>query len=408
MRQTLLVLLIVAGLAVLAARIPPGAPAERRPGAVSQEHTGGFRYEAAKSGPGDFLYSQLWYFNFLDDRGDDDPSNDVAGVGAYGVNNPEGLLVGPGLTTAFGMINRPAAEGGSFNLFAPNLPPGGAGEFMASPTFEPGPGPELRNVYGTIDVVSADEYHVVGKVGDAERGFAWDLVYRRRMAPPWRPWVRWPLPRVAGLLPTWIDYYEHMGDALVDGTYRVFEDGRESVYALEGAKGYHDGFTGKLVFSVLSWDWVDYKQDDLSVELLNAREPIYSCIDWAEREWVRVCTPGNLRVVHEGRSYDFLRPEISIVYDATAHDDELGVDYPSEETITAQDADGNRLHLHWSLVRTLKVHYDVPAPFDDTVTFENVARFEGEFRPADGEVRPIRGSGWSNWSGRVSAKPGSD
>lgn len=376
------------------------APPHPDVGVPTQRNSDGFNYGIDASRTSDFLYNQLWYFNFID------PEQDLAGVAAYGLANPENRMFQQGLTVSFGMVIRDASKGASFAAYSEQWDPSLPGKFAASATFEPGPGPELENPGGTIEVISPDHYHVVGRSLQGERAIYWDLHYRRRLADPWLPWVRWPVPRSLGIVPAWVDYHMQMADAVVDGTFRVVDGDQDVTYVLDDARGYHDGFYSKFVFSSFEWDWLDYKQDDLAIQLLHPHAPTYSCADG----WV-TCTPGNLRVVvadGAGMSeFNFYRgrgpseAQIQIGYDAWATDSEWPqVRYPIRETIRAQDAAGNRLELRWQHVRHLVVYYDVPDPFDDTVTFEIIADFEGSFRDATRGIEiPISGRGWTDWSG---------
>jgi hypothetical protein len=78
------------------------------------------------------------------------------------------------------------------------------------------------------------------------------------------------------------------------------------------------------------------------------------------------------------------------------------VEYPTKASITAEDQDGNKLDVQWSLYRYMIVYFDVPDPFYDTVTFENIAEFTGTFYEAStGITVPIAGVGWSDWSGQA-------
>ena len=77
----------------------------------TQANTDGYNYEKYKDGIADFMYNQLWYFNFLDDRGTPDTSDDIAGVGAYGLANPEHKMFQKGMVAGFGMIIRDPLKG---------------------------------------------------------------------------------------------------------------------------------------------------------------------------------------------------------------------------------------------------------------------------------------------------------
>lgn len=384
----------------------PKAPTQPEVGIANQSNTDGYNYYNCKDGVGDFVYNQLWYFNFLDDNGTSDTSDDISGVAAYGLANPEDLLTGGAITNSFGMIIRDPSEGSSFPLFTEDFDPTVPGNFYASETFEPGDGYELQNPGGTIDVISPDYYHIQGHAIKDDKEIEWDLHYNRSIGQPWRPWVKWPVPKTLGIIPAWISYHMQMANAVVNGTFYVRDGENETTYELVEAKGYHDGFYSEFVFSIFEWNWIDFKQDNLSVHLLYPHAPVYSCQDGWE-----TCTPGNLRVVYnngsEDKEYNFYRRcdldknEISISYGELEVDPRYpDVKYPTEAYITAADGDGNTLELQWSLVRYMIVYFDVPNPFYDTVTFEIIADFSGTFYEASTDTHvPIAGPGWSDWSG---------
>jgi len=160
-----------------------------------------------------------------------------------------------------------------------------------------------------------------------------------------------------------------MANAVVNGTYYVSDGTNETTYTLVDVKGYHDGFYSKFVFSIFEWNWIDFKQDNLSVHLLYPHAPVYSCQDGWE-----TCTPRNLGVVinirGEAKEYNFYRrcdltkDEITIKYGPIAVDPLYpDVKYPTQATIIAEDDDGNKLELQWSLLRYMIVYFDVPNPF---------------------------------------------
>ncbi len=386
----------------------PKAPPHPEVGIANQSNTDGFNYYNYKDGVGDFVYNQLWYFNFLDDRGTSETSDDIAGVAAYGLANPENLLTGGAVTNSFGMIIRDPIEGDSFPIFSEDYDPTIPGNFYASETFEPEDGPELQNPGGTIDVISPDHYHLEGQVIKDDKEIKWDLHYKRSIGQPWRPWVIWPVPKTLGFLPAWINYHMQMANAVVNGTFYVRDGEQETIYELVDAKGYHDGFYSEFVFSIFEWNWLDFKQDNLSVHLLYPHAPVYSC-----QEGWETCTPGNLRVIYyngiEEKEYNFYRRcdldknEIFISYGKLAVDPRYpDVKYPTEAYINAVDQEGNILSLNWTLKRYLIVYFDIPDPFFDTVTFEIIADFSGTFYEASTDTYvPISGPGWSDWSGQA-------
>ena len=384
----------------------PNSPPHPEVGIANQSNTDGFNYYRHKDGVGDFVYNQLWYFNFLDDKGTPDLSDDISGVAAYGLANPENLFTGGAITNSFGMIIRDPSQGDSFPLFSEDFDPTIPGNFYASDTFEPEDGYELQNPGGTIDVISPDHYHIEGRVEKDDKELQWDLHYKRGIGNAWRPWVKWPVPKTLGIIPAWISYHMQMANAVVNGTFYVKNGENETTYELINVRGYHDGFYSEFVFSIFEWNWLDFKQENLSVHLLYPHAPVYSC----KGGW-ETCTPGNLRVVYnngvEDREYNFYRRcdlsknEIFISYGDLEVDPKYpDVKYPTQAFITAIDEEGNTLELQWNLSRYMIVYFDVPDPFYDTVTFEIIAEFSGTFYEASsGDLIPIAGPGWSDWSG---------
>jgi len=405
----------------------PVEPPHPEVGTPTQANTDGYNYGKDDSRTTDFIYNQLWYFNFLDE------AQDVAGVAAYGLANPENLLFQQGLTNSFGMIIREeTATERSFPVYSEKWDAAVPGNFFASETFEPGDGFEFQNPGGTIDVTEVSpgvhRYDVKGEsvskdgAGAITRAIYWDLEYTRGFGPSWRPWVDWPAPHTGGVFPAWISYHMNMPNAVVNGTFQVVDNtvipASDVTYTLTNAKGYHDGFYSKFVFSIFEWDWLDFKQyevqglsEEISVHLLDPHRPEYSC----QGGW-ETCTPGNLRVYCKGKEYNYYKgkteaeKQIFITY---APEDEwiedpqaFGVRCPPYATIEAKDPDGTlRLSLTWTRKRHMIVYYDVPAPFNDTVTYELISDFTGTFKDDSGNQVVINGPGWSDYSGP--AFPGS-
>jgi len=380
--------------------LQPQEPPYPDPGVPGLIHFGN-HYEEYKDGRSDFVYLQLWNFSWLDQKGTiGDASDDTYGVAAYGFTNPENLMFSKGLTTTFGMIIRP--DGNNFALNSEPYDASVPGNFYASPTFAPAQGFEMSNPAGQIDVISEDELHISGDTTDGTNRFVWDLVYTRMpgMGKGWLCWEQWPFPHILGLLPSWLTYYEHMPSAIVNGTFTVYEGKERITYDVIDAKGYADGFYGKQVYSDNLWDWIDYKQvnqpglDDISIHFANLHGPVYDC----KGGW-NPCSPGNVRVYHKGIEYNFTKHEdtISIEYLDHEHDAEYGLDYVIRERVRVSDREGNELDVTWAGKQVQRVYYDVPFPFEDNLTYEILADFEGTFTPAGQAPVTIFGSGFTDW-----------
>ena len=106
-----------------------------------------------------------------------------------------------------------------------------------------------------------------------------------------------------------------------------------------------------------------------------------------------------LRVYHNGIEYNFTKHEdtFTIEYLDYAHDPEYGLDYVTRERVLISDAEGNELDVTWTAKQVQRVYYDVPAPFEDNLTYEILSDFEGTFTPAGQNAVIIYGSGFSDW-----------
>lgn len=409
------------------APMPPAPPHPLGDTAPTQFNTDSYNYDLNHRS--NFLYGQMWYFNFVNEV------NDIAGVVSFGLAQGDNPLFADqaNYSNAMAMVIPNPSVREPFRVWSEHFPLSVPGNFYGSPTFSEGPGVyELQNPAGFIDVLDpadpegdflADTYRTAGSVSENGKTISWDLKYERLGAPGWVPWENWPWPYVLGLFgPSWMTYHMHMSSARVNGTF-VTDDGQERVeYDIVDAKGYHDGFYGECLFTDIWWNWLDYKQWDesgnldLSVVLHKPSGPLYECQGgWTE------CTPGNLRVYSGGEVYDFYRPEIEIQFFGWTLDPEFHAEHPTEEIITAEN-DTHYLCLHWVGLpgRMEKALWDLPWPLQDNVTFEFISQFEGAFyqktpggdcSSCDGNcaqpcpscgtlLKEINGIGWSDYVGR--------
>jgi hypothetical protein len=358
------------------------------------QSTDAFQYETKRSATSKFMYSQMWYFNFLDEK------NDLAGVFAAGVGNPKGTYKLESVTTTVSFLfekqNQFAAWGPRWNARDPK-------NFSASSTFKPSPGPEFRNPGFLIDVISTDEYQIRGETRTGDGKIIFDLNYKRAkngLGAPWKAWSDWPLPKVFGTFKSWISYHLHLPYAVVNGTITVADRRSTRSYKVEDAKGYYDGFFGEMVFSKLEWDWVDFKTDNVAVHLLSTHKPIYSC-----RTYKR-CTPGDLRVLYrEGGEvktslFSGPRSELSVTYLEVVRDSSNPKLYqPTQVLIRGKNNENDELNLIWTRKRVLRVDYDVPWPFPDAHTYEFISEIQGTIQSGKtGFKTEFSGTGWTDTS----------
>jgi len=380
---------------------PPAPPAPPNPAGdtpLTQRLSDGWRYDLDHQS--EFPYSQMIYFNFRDDN------HDIVAVIGHGVfysENPAFAASANFYSSTAMLMPDPAVRDSMrvWHFEYDAITPGGAPPH--SPTFSEGPGvPEFACRSGTIDVLDpatpdgsnlADTYHLVGGISENGQTITWDLIYERVELPGWFLWEKWPQPAALGFIrDTWLSYAVHMPVARVNGTF-VVNDGHEMVvYDIVDAKGYHDGFHGEFVPTLVEWDWIEFKQWtqeplppgaepelDIWVYFLNQGGPYFAC----EGGW-DPCMPGNLRAVANGTTYDFFRQEIDIQRLAWAVDPEFGGTYPTEAIVTGENAD-HFLCVQWQMLpgRMEKSYWDVPAPLRDNVTYEYVSNVEGSLIAKD-------------------------
>ncbi len=362
---------------------------------ISQTETDGFKYHKISNPIEALHYSQMWYFNFIDIE------NDLSGVVGVGVLNPDQRLLPIGQTSTMVGIVRAPQEGDSFYIWDRIYGPKKRGQFFASKTFEPRLRLQLINPSLAIKVISKDQYRLRGSMQDEQRIVSFNLTYSRVKGPlgaGWIPWKNIELPKILGVLDARVTYTMQMPNALVNGTMTISDlhSHTQKKYTIQNARGYHDGYYGSAsLIPTFKWDWLNYQQDDLAIQMLNPHGPIYKC-----SETNAICTPGNLRVVVNEGAFEFLKNEISIQYNEMKVDPEFpSVPYPTDTSITAIDKDGNRLELRWKAKQYIKVFYNPPKPLKNLPTFEIVADMTGNFFSSKtGLTYPIAGFGWADYS----------
>lgn len=116
----------------------------------------------------------------------------------------------------------------------------------------------------TIEVIDADNYHIVGAIGE-ERRLSWDLKYTRKTA-SWFGRDREPVGTLPWELMSWLVY---MPGAVVSGVVEI--DG-QVCHLGNNVRGYHDHNWGEwLPFDVL-WNWAQlYVPGLLAFELGDIR-----------------------------------------------------------------------------------------------------------------------------------------
>jgi hypothetical protein len=198
-----------------------------------------YHYELLANGDHDAQYLEWWYFNFYD------VEQGVQAIFTYSIVNPDDLM-GMGAANMGVIAYTPEGSVAVADSF-------GTTAFWASDEQADVTVGEVNQ----IQVLDEDHYHISGSIDGGD--IAWDLTYERR-AESWysgdQEWV--------GILPwermSWLIY---MPLAEVNGWFRI--NGQE--YSLEQISGYHDHNWGKWIVPNTMWNWIQYSEPGLAIEL---------------------------------------------------------------------------------------------------------------------------------------------
>ncbi len=197
-----------------------------------------YHYRYFADGKHDGNYLEWWYFNFLD------AANDVQAIFSYAIVDPENLT-GSGM--AFMGVIAYTPEGVVADADSCPVEQFHASYYDAN----------VEICGSDIVVLDRDTYRIQGSI--ASGLVSWDLTYSSR-AEPWfsgdREWV--------GLFPwermSWLVY---MPGAEVSGTIEI--EGRS--YTVDAQPGYHDHNWGEWIPCNTMWNWFQYFEPGLSLEV---------------------------------------------------------------------------------------------------------------------------------------------
>jgi hypothetical protein len=302
----------------------------------------GYHYELFRDGVHDARYVEWWYYDFVD------PSSGLSLAFTYSILDPD---------------NRTGL--GSTELLAAAFTPDGLfheSELLPADRFHGSPANAALVVEGggSVEVVDERTYHVT-----------------------------------VGLLPwenmSWLVY---MPAALVSG--EVVIDGRS--HTLDAVRGYHDHNWGEWVLSDVVWNWGQYSEPGLDLEVGDFRGR----------------PPGVVSIEARGRRTVFHKDEYRVLHTRWSYDEGTRHWFPTETRILAKSD-----HLALAVtVRAVGTQALLPPPeipflLLKPVIFEQTAWYSGRLwtREPSGRWRLLRafsGAGFKEYTARTLAgAPGS-
>jgi hypothetical protein len=330
----------------------------------------GYHYELFRDGAHDGRYVEWWYFNLAD------PSSGLSLAFTYSILDPENR-------TGLGSTELLAAAFTEDGLFHES-------ELLPADRFHGSPASAALVVDGggSVEVIDERTYHVTGAVaGDHE--ISWDLTYVARR-PPWLGGED----EAVGLLPwermSWLVY---MPAALVSGDVTI--DGRTQ--ALTGVSGYHDHNWGEWILTDVIWNWGQYSEPGLDLEIGDFRRR----------------PAGVVSVESGGERVVFEKDEYRVLHTRWRYDVGTRQLFPTETRLLARN---DRFALDVTLgavgTQALLPPSGIPFLLAKPVVFEQTAWYSGKLwtRSASGRWRLRRtfcGPGFKEYAARTAAGAGS-
>ncbi|NIO03731.1 MAG: hypothetical protein GTN74_03700 [Proteobacteria bacterium] len=290
-----------------------------------------YHYRDFADGQHDRNYIEWWYFNLYD------TVQDIQTIFGYSIIDPEdysGLgqaIVGAVAYTAEGIVS----ESDTFSTES----------FSAS--YEQA---DVEIEANAIEVIDHDTYRIVGSIGGGR--LSWDLTYVRQ-ANSWFGGDR----EEVGLFPweqmSWLIY---MPGAEVSGEVKV--DGQS--YTLRAVRGYHDHNWGEWIPSNALWNWAQYFEPGLALEMG----------DFINRP------AGIMSVEFQGKRATFLKDQYHLIHTRWTVEEEDCDLFPIKTWLYAEN-DSNRVLLSMKAYETEALQMDTPLPLPDVVIHEQTAHYEG-------------------------------
>lgn len=291
-----------------------------------------YHYDYWADGQHDGNYIEWWYFNFFD------AVQDIQMTFAYYIADPENISgLGQAMVGAFAYTPQDIIS--ETDIFSTD-------SFSASY--------ERADVQideaNYIEVIYSDTYRIVGSIGDGR--LSWDLIYVRQ-ADSWFGGDR----EEVGLFPweqmSWLIY---MPGAYVSGEIEV--DGHS--YTLNNVPGYHDHNWGEWIPSDPLWNWAQYFEPGLALEIGDfIRRPA-----------------GVMSIEFQCNRTIFSKNQYHLIHTRWALDRENCKLFPVRTWLYAENKT-RRLLLGMKTHETEALRVKTPPPLPDVIIYEQTAHYVG-------------------------------
>ena len=303
-----------------------------------------YHYGLFRDGKHDANYIEWWYFNLIDE------ASGIQAIFHYSIFNPDNIL-------NFGKTNVGA------NIFTPQ------GIFHESDSFptdsfwasDSEPHVKIGNAdfqignedVNFIEVIEHNTFHIVGSIGNGR--ISWDLYYEPQIA-PWYAADRQHVGRRPWEHMSWLVYAP---GAYVTG--EVVLDGEK--YHVQQASGYHDHNWGEWIPFNALWNWVQYFEPGLALEVGDFR---YSPVGVVGIEFAGVKTV-------------FEKDEYSLFHTKWTSDPENRKWFPRVSWLLAENEDKRLIvRIQTLATETLGLPIELPPILPEMILYEQTAFYSGQ------------------------------
>ncbi|MBI4469202.1 MAG: hypothetical protein HY650_07775, partial [Acidobacteria bacterium] len=290
-----------------------------------------YHYRDFADGRNDGNYIEWWYFNFFDQE------QDVQAIFTYFIADPENRS-GFSRSQVAAVGYSPGGTVSAIDVYP-------VGAFSAS--YEQANVDIMGNA---VTVLGEAGYRVTGASKDGK--LAWDLTYLNRGS-PWFGGDRIPVGFFPWEVMSWLVY---MPSARVIGRLDV----NGTSYSINTA-GYHDHNWGEWLPFTALWNWAQYSDSLVSIELG----------DFIGKK------VGVISLDFHGERVVFTGSEYQLTHDSWENDAGNRQRYPQNSSVTAERQD-RRLTFRMKAIKTHPLRGDLPFPLPAVIIYEQTALFDGE------------------------------
>lgn len=318
-----------------------------------------YHYREFADGKHDNRYIEWWYFNFYDTM------QDLQGIFTYFVANPE-KRPGPSLVQVVGVVYTSQGIVSKIDIYRPE-------QFVAS--YEKA---DVQIEANTIQVAADGVYRIAGASRDGR--LKWDLLYMSEAA-PWYAADRMNVGRFSWEQMSWLIYMPR-----ADVTGQIELDGQ--VYHIR-APGYHDHNWGEWNFTNALWNWAQYSEPGLALEIGDfIGRPV-----------------GVASIDVQGRRSIFTKKDYELTHTRWAFDTINRKQYPIETAFRAEN-ETTRLELTMQVIHTYALRGRLPFPLPEPIIYEQTARYTGQLwqKNGAGEWEPLisfSGNGFKEYTAKT-------